>query len=185
MPPLERKASGSKRAVLKTAFGEQTSNYVFASSAHSLLLSAQAASVKKKHAASFPDRSFLQLQCALVTAIAVHCYRKCCIFAQHQCTACACYVVTGSAKSLSCKDIGAVVMDTLSVSHASEAETPAPPVVHKVVILITSMQSSARIEADQRRCRDLFNAKGLEFEEVSSSAYICMTPTMCKNLPNT
>jgi hypothetical protein len=66
-------------------------------------------------------------------------------------------------------------MDTLSVGHTAEAEPPAAPVVHKVVILITSMQSSAKIEADQRRCRDLFNAKGLEFEEVSHSAYASIT----------
>ena len=36
----------------------------------------------------------------------------------------------------------------------------------KVVVLTTSDNSSTKIETDQRRCRDLFNAKKVPFEEV-------------------
>ncbi|CAM9493095.1 unnamed protein product [Chrysoparadoxa australica] len=37
---------------------------------------------------------------------------------------------------------------------------------HKCLILVSSLQHSAQQEAEQRRCRDLMNAMGLEFEEM-------------------
>jgi hypothetical protein len=50
---------------------------------------------------------------------------------------------------------------TADAVAAAAAATPL-----KVVVLVSGNSGSMKQESDQRRCRDLFNAKGLTFEEV-------------------
>ncbi|KAG5176195.1 hypothetical protein JKP88DRAFT_351161 [Tribonema minus] len=40
----------------------------------------------------------------------------------------------------------------------------------KIIVLVSSIGGSAKQSSDQRRCRDLFNAKGLLFEELDGGA---------------